>query len=344
MQRHRLAMFALAGVVLALTGMASGQVCAGPGDKMALPEAAPQLAARSAAPSDDGKPTSLIAAVIKALDALGYDAGPPSDELDKRAHAAIRAFQHDHGLNESGRMSKKLVAAIAEVLKEARARGPAPAARGGKAEAKRSGGPISSGTGFVVSAQGHVLTNHHVVEGCREMRTGDRRVAALVASDEARDLAVLKLPPGGEAAILRGGGEARPGDDIVVLGYPLYGLLGSDAIVTTGTISSLAGLRDDRNKMQISAPVNPGNSGGPVLDQSGHVVGVVVSKLNALGVAKVTGDIPENVNFAVSEPAMRSFLDAQHIPYRSVASTEKLSAADVASRSRVFTVLLECFR
>jgi S1-C subfamily serine protease len=202
----------------------------------------------------------------------------------------------------------------------------------------------SSGSGFVVSAKGHVVTNNHVVAGCKEMRTADQHVATVVATDEARDLAIVKLQQGGEAATFRNGGDARPGDDIVVLGYPLYGLLGSDAIVTTGTISSLAGPRDNRNLIQISAPVNPGNSGGPVLDGAGHVVGVVVSKLDALGFAKATGDIPENINFAISEGTVRSFLDAHGVPYRAAASAEKLSAADVASRSRGFTILLECFK
>jgi len=94
-----------------------------------------------------------------------------------------------------------------------------------------------------------------------------------------------------------------------VIGFPFHGLLTSDFTVTTGIISSLAGLFNDTRFLQISAPVQPGNSGGPLLDTSGNIVGVVAEKLNALRVAKATGDIPENINFAIKTGALRDFLD-----------------------------------
>ena len=94
-----------------------------------------------------------------------------------------------------------------------------------------------------------------------------------------------------------------------MIGFPFHGLLTSDFTVTTGIISSLAGLFNDARFLQISAPVQPGNSGGPLLDTSGNIVGVVAEKLNALRVAKATGDIPENINFAIKTGALRDFLD-----------------------------------
>jgi len=92
------------------------------------------------------------------------------------------------------------------------------------------------------------------------------------------------------------------GDQVVAIGYPLHGLLTSDLTVTTGIISSLAGLHNDTRFLQISAPVQPGNSGGPLHDSSGNIVGVVSAKLDALRIVKATGDIPQNINFA-SRPA-----------------------------------------
>ena len=89
------------------------------------------------------------------------------------------------------------------------------------------------------------------------------------------------------------------GEQIVIYGFPLAGALASTGNLATGIVSALAGLGDDTSKLQISAPIQPGNSGGPVLDQSGHVIGVVVSKLNAIKAASITGDIPQNVNFAI---------------------------------------------
>jgi S1-C subfamily serine protease len=106
------------------------------------------------------------------------------------------------------------------------------------------------------------------------------------------------------------------GDPIVAIGFPFHGLLTSDFTVTTGIISSLAGLFNDTRFLQISAPVQPGNSGGPLLDNNGNTVGVVAEKLNALRVAKATGDIPENINFAIKTGALRDFLDNSVVPYR----------------------------
>jgi S1-C subfamily serine protease len=287
-------------------------------------------------------PQSLVAALMDALNLLGYDAGPPRDKLDARGKSAIKAFQRDHDLPQSGRVSKRLVAAVTRALEAKRES----AGSGQQANApSRPPRPVASGTGFVVSAAGHVLTNNHVVEGCREMRVGDSEVLDLVAADKSADLAILKLrQPRPAAASFRDGSNARPGEDIVVLGYPLHGLLGADAIVTTGIINALAGIRNDRRLIQISAPVQPGNSGGPVLDSSGNIVGVVVAKLDALGVAKVTGDIPENVNFAINEATARSFLDAHHVGYNLAPSAGKLTAPDVASKASRFTLLLECFK
>jgi Trypsin-like peptidase domain len=90
-------------------------------------------------------------------------------------------------------------------------------------------------------------------------------------------------------------GPLRTGDAIVALGYPLSGLLATGANVSVGNVSALAGLRDDSRYVQISAPIQPGNSGGPLLDASGHLAGIVTSKLNAIRALQVTGDIPQNV-------------------------------------------------
>ena len=126
------------------------------------------------------------------------------------------------------------------------------------------------------------------------------------------------------------------------MGFPLQGVLTSDAIVTTGVVSALAGPGGDRRLIQMTAPVQLGNSGGPLLDMSGNVVGVVVGKLNALKFAAVTGDIPQNVNFAISAGTARAFLDAHAVEYDSKPSEVDISVIDVAVRAREFTVLVEC--
>jgi S1-C subfamily serine protease len=209
---------------------------------------------------------------------------------------------------------------------------------------------ITSGSGFIVTSTGQALTNHHVVESCVALRAsrghGEAETDAVVtATDPANDLALITLEEAtGRPATFRHGRGIRPGDGVVVMGFPLHGLLASEAGVTSGTVSALAGFGDDRRFMQITAPVQPGNSGGPLLDMSGNVVGVVVAKLDALKVAEVTGDIPQNVNFAINASVARTFLDAQSVDYETAASEEELSVSEVAERARRSTVLVECLR
>jgi S1-C subfamily serine protease len=110
-------------------------------------------------------------------------------------------------------------------------------------------------------------------------------------------------------ARFRSGGGIRLGDDIVVTGFPLSGLLRSDMVVSTGTVSSLGVSELGRDFIQISAQVQPGSSGGPVMDRSGQLVGVVSGSIDAAKVFGKTGALPQNVNFALSLRTILSFLD-----------------------------------
>jgi S1-C subfamily serine protease len=130
----------------------------------------------------------------------------------------------------------------------------------------------------------------------------------------------------------------------VVVGFPLHGLLASEANVTTGTVSALAGIGNDTRFLQITAPVQPGNSGGPLLDAGGHIVGIVVSKLDAINIAKATGDIPQNINFAIKDTIAKSFLDSQSVEYETETSSTTREFADIGAAAKKFTLLLECLR
>jgi S1-C subfamily serine protease len=201
-----------------------------------------------------------------------------------------------------------------------------------------------SGTGFYVTTTGHLVTNAHVVEGCRQVTLASDVLLTIVDVDDTSDLALLRSDAAASSIplALRQGRGVRLAENVVVAGYPLAGLLSSGLNVTTGTVSALAGLGDDRRQIQITAPVQPGNSGGPLLDQSGNVVGVVVSKLDAVAVASVIGDIPQNVNFAVSLGTLQAFLDANSVDYKTRPSDAQLSNADVAQIARASTVQIEC--
>jgi hypothetical protein len=201
---------------------------------------------------------------------------------------------------------------------------------------------------FLFGTAGEILTNSHVVEECQSIRvklvSGNSEQGAVIARDEWNDLAVVRLTvaTNPSSVVVFREGPLRTGDPIVALGYPLRGFLATGANVSVGNVSALAGLRDDTRHLQISAPVQPGNSGGPLLDASGHLAGILTSKLNAVRTLQATGDIPQNVNFGLKAEVVRTFLDSNGLTYRTARSDRQLTPADVVEIARPATVLIEC--
>lgn len=225
-----------------------------------------------------------------------------------------------------------------------------PPAMAGKPGAPQGGGGgptrmVASGTGFVV-APGRALTNAHVVEDCRAVRVrapgGTDLVARVITADRDRDLALIEVPESaGPPLAFRRNQNLRRGEGVVTYGFPLAGLLSSGPTLTTGDISALTGLGDNQRQFQISAPVQPGNSGGPLLDRGGNVVGVVTSKLNAQRIAQRTGDIPQNVNFAVKGSEAIDFLRRNRVEPRLAEGTDR-SAAEVGELAHPSVLFMRC--
>lgn len=207
----------------------------------------------------------------------------------------------------------------------------------------------TSGSGIVVSRDGHILTNQHVVRECDSYQVIDNtsRIlkASLQAVDVAKDLALLTVEERfASVAPVRKEAAPKLGEAVTVVGYPLVGVLGTRPTVGFGHISSTVGVRGNPTQMQISVPIQRGASGGPVLDQAGNVIGVVVSKLDALKVAERMGDLPQNVNFAIRGEVVRSFLEAQNINFTASEDSAKLENTDIASRGAAVTVRVRCIR
>jgi len=198
----------------------------------------------------------------------------------------------------------------------------------------------SSGSGFFVSANGDVLTNAHVVKGCRQVHINDQLVEVAALSNNF-DLALLKTKGPSPAYARFSPAPAKLNQDVTVVGYPLAGLLGG-LNVTRGAVSSTTGLRGDETTMQISAPVQPGNSGGPVVDQTGTVVGVVVSKLDAALVQEAIGDIPQNINFAIRASAAKLFMSLNGVEPKLTGATATLAATEVAELAQGYSVQIHC--
>lgn len=215
----------------------------------------------------------------------------------------------------------------------------APPAQGESSKSK-------SGSGFYISTDGYILTNEHVIRGCQDITiqaNHGRFAARFIASDAANDLALLQGTNVSTEYVANFRlGDIRIGEDVTAVGFPLGQLLGSTIKATSGTVSSLTGIMNDSRMMQISVPIQPGNSGGPLLDDSGFVVGVVASKLNDMATAKLTGSLPQNVNFAIKNISVNGFLSAHGVEYQTVNRSKPLSRPDIVEAANRYTVMINC--
>ncbi|MDQ2091373.1 S1C family serine protease [Marimonas arenosa] len=228
------------------------------------------------------------------------------------------------------------VAAIEEQERQGRVSEPSSAPPPSKPDDSRK-----SGSGFFVSASGHVLTNAHVVSGCRDVLV-DGEKAQLTSISEEFDLAIVKtFKPDNKTVAVFSPSPAKLNSDVTAIGYPYFGILGG-LNVTRGSVSSLKGLGGDATTMQISAPVQTGNSGGPLLGSDGEVVGVVVSKLDSIKVSDALGDVPQNVNFAVRGEIAKLFLAQNGVDPLLGFTDDPLEPELLAKNALGFTVFVEC--
>jgi hypothetical protein len=159
------------------------------------------------------------------------------------------------------------------------------------------------GTGFAISPKGYLVTCHHVVRDAERIIVHHQNgylEATIVALDPRNDLAILKVDgwPGRYLG-LSSSSEVTHASEVLVAGFPDPTVLGRNPKISTGIVNALSGVRDDPRFIQISAPVQPGNSGGPLLSPSGRVVGVVAAGLNSMDRMTNGGYLPQTVNYAI---------------------------------------------
>jgi TPR repeat protein len=163
-------------------------------------------------------------------------------------------------------------------------------------------GKRTCGSGFFLTANGYFATNFHVVQNAASIHIStahESHQAKLVASDEANDLAILKLDGKFSCLAIAASDSVHLGEPVFTVGFPNPDLQGLAPKLTRGEISSLSGIRDNPSEFQISVPIQPGNSGGPLVTETGIVVGVVVARLHDSNTLEKTGSLPQNVNYAV---------------------------------------------
>ena len=233
-----------------------------------------------------------------------------------------------------------------------------------KEQASQSG----TGSGFFVSKMGHVITNAHVVKGCNRVTVGDNAnkqvPAEVVNTDRSNDLALLKLSslemasaesksliqklsivvvPLASKGLLRSE-DVRLGEKVLVAGYPFGDFFSNSIKVTTGVVSSTRGAGDDSGQFQLDAAVQPGNSGGPIYDSSGNIVGVVISQLDKLKVAKAIGSMPENVNFGIKASTVRQFLISSGLPSKKAERAEEKSTEQLSQIAQNQALMVMCLQ
>ena len=175
---------------------------------------------------------------------------------------------------------------------------------------------VQTGSGFCVDASGRVLTNEHVIDGADEIvmvSAGTAYRMKVVRKNKEKDLALLALdgvaqplaggridtsPVAFPGVVFRSKPECEVGESVYVVGYPQIGVQGLESKVTRGIVSSASGFRGESGCFQMDASIQPGNSGGPVFDIRGRLVGVVVATLRG----------SQNVNYAITAAAARAFL------------------------------------
>ncbi len=208
----------------------------------------------------------------------------------------------------------------------------------------KPGSVVSTGTGFFISADGHVLTNSHVVDSCAVVaiaRDGEPRIPLRLIRDDAEvDLALMKADLSDTPTVpLRAAATApaRSGERAIVIGYPVRSKLGV-INVTEGIVSFAGDGRQDRTRIQFTAPAQPGNSGGPLLDGAGQVIGVVVSRLGMIDDERAS----QNVNFGVSMPAVEVFLREAGITLPAPSAPTERPTPDVFAATSAAVLPLDC--
>ncbi|AVA21307.1 trypsin-like peptidase domain-containing protein [Rhizobium sp. NXC24] len=204
--------------------------------------------------------------------------------------------------------------------------------------------PTSYGTGFAVTSDGWLLTNAHVVEGCVRVEVRGKGDASDPRVDANNDLALIKIaaPEPLKPLVFRRA-PTRLGEDLIAIGYPLATLLADSVKVTTGNVNALAGLRNDTRYIQISTPIQPGNSGGPVVDRDGFLMGITSATLSK-ETADQIGITAQNVHFAIRASVADLFMQSQSIDSQSgdrAPDQQAISTADLAEKltPSVFQIL-----
>jgi serine protease Do len=198
--------------------------------------------------------------------------------------------------------------------------------------------PAASGSGFYITSSGYILTNNHVIEGCRKVsftHNGKEVVANVIATDSKNDLAILKSNVRPIRFYKLSQDDPKLLDNVIIAGYPLGKRVSSAIKTSKGSVTSLAGYGDNYSNFQTDAALNQGNSGGPIMDQSGNVIGVAVANFG-----KQSG--VESFNFGIKSSTVKTFVSSNDVNFTKGSKT-KLNNEQLGGLITNATIYLECW-
>ena len=260
---------------------------------------------------------------------VGQLTNPPRKKTRFEIQAEKRQELYDKNIKETKEKKKKKAIALKKKkikLKENEAQG-------------------GSGSGFLINNSGHVVTNYHVIGSSKKVkiRTHEKNyIGKVIAIDRINDLALIKIAAQKNLHLKLASNDSDRLDSIITAGFPYGDSFSSHVKSTTGIVSALVGPGNNTSQLQISASIQPGNSGGPIIDgNNGSVVGVAVAKLDTEKFIEMYRSIPENVNFAIKSSTLKRFLKSNKIEFSS-SDDSKLTNKEINSLIDSAVLFISC--
>lgn len=279
-----------------------------------------------------------IFSIQELLSELGFSPGKPDGINGSRTRAAIIAFQLENEIEPTGIANEELLILLQLAL------------RFEATDDNKNQNPLrekdeevllATGSGFQISKD-VVVTNSHVVDSCDLIKDNKNNELSIITSDKVNDVALMRTAISKDFLEISSR-EVTLGQEIFVAGYPYSDDLDGKLNFTKGNVSAMAGLNNNISQFQFTAPIQPGNSGGPLLDSYGSVIGVAVARIGDDYIYEKTETIPQNINFGVNKSILVSLLRTNNIEYKESSKYFKPSQPKIAELASKTTILLNCY-
>lgn len=276
---------------------------------------------------------ALVIASKKILFNLGYEIDNIDAKLNLKARTAIVAFQKDYRLTPIvNEPNEQLLVELQRAFRNS----PNPIDLSNYEL-------IGSGSGFLVDNDGHVVTNFHVVDECSLVTVGKRIPANIVKADRVNDVAILNINNIDNILPLSiAKNDIQLGEEVFVAGFPMNMII-ENLNFTSGSISSEVGFGQNINQFQFTAPIQPGNSGGPIFNSYGGVVGIAVSSASTKELEELLGSNIQNINYGIKASTFKSLLNQTEVLFKEGNANWFSNQKNVASTAKTGTVLVQCW-